>query len=140
MLRIIALLALFFTGLAFAEEKKYGKAKVAQIVSVYDGDTFKCHLTNYPPIIGNSISIRVFGVDCPEKKDKRPEMKKLAKEARDYTYKRLMEAKSIKLVDIQRGKYFRIVAKVLIDGSDLGQELIKLGYAKPYFGGTKEEW
>jgi endonuclease YncB( thermonuclease family) len=140
MLRMVALFGLFITGVIFAAEKNYGMAKVARITSVYDGDTFRCHLSGYPPIIGNSIGIRVYGVDCPEMRDKRPEIKKKAKRAREYTYMRLMEAKEIKLVNIQRGKYFRIVAQVLIDGSDLGQELIKHGYAKPYFGGTKEEW
>lgn len=140
MLRMVALLGLFITGIIYAAEKNYGMVRVAKITSVYDGDTFKCHLSDYPAIIGNSIGIRIFGIDCPEMKDKRPEIKKKAKMAREYTYMRLMEAKEIRLENIQRGKYFRIVAQVFIDGSDLGQELIKHGYAKPYFGGTKEEW
>jgi endonuclease YncB( thermonuclease family) len=41
---------------------------------------------------------------------------------------------------MQRGKYFRIVADVFVDGSNLGQELIERGLAKPYDGGTKPKW
>jgi endonuclease YncB( thermonuclease family) len=41
---------------------------------------------------------------------------------------------------MQRGKYFRIVADVYVDGSDLGQELIEKGLAKPYHGEKKPKW
>jgi hypothetical protein len=37
-------------------------------------------------------------------------------------------------------KYFRILARVMVDGNDLGAELIKYGLAKPYGGETKPVW
>lgn len=121
-------------------DKNYGEVIIQEVTSIYDGDTFRCNIKGYPAIIGEHIGIRVYGVDCPEMKDKREKIKALARQAKQYTVKRLREGKTIKLVNMKRGKYFRIVAEVYIDGSNLGDELIKKGFAKPYFGGKKISW
>ena len=54
--------------------------------------------------------------------------------------KRLREGKVIELRNMKRGKYFRIVAEVWIDGKSQGEELIELGLAKAYDGGKKVRW
>lgn len=36
------------------------------MVSVYDGDTFKVNIDDYPAIVGEAISIRIRGIDAPE--------------------------------------------------------------------------
>jgi micrococcal nuclease len=136
----LLLIYLICTTALLAEEKTYGTVKDITITSIYDGDTFKCNIKGYPSIIGEQIGIRVLGVDCPEMKDKRPDIKAKAQEAKQYTVKRLREGKVIELVDMRRDKYFRICAVVRIDGKDLGQELIAKGLAKAYDGGTKETW
>ena len=41
---------------------------------------------------------------------------------------------------MQRGKYFRILADVEVDGVDLGTLLVKEGLAKVYDGGKKSDW
>jgi micrococcal nuclease len=133
----ISILCLLITSFLFAEDKHYGNATVAEITSIYDGDTFRCSIAGYPAIIGDRIGIRVYGVDCPEMTDKSAEVKERARQAKQYTVQRLREGKVIELVNMQRDKYFRILAVVMIDGKDLGQELISKGFAKPYFGGTK---
>jgi len=135
---IVICLILSFS--VFAEDKIYGDAVVSEVTSIYDGDTFRCTIKGYPPIIGERIGIRVAGIDCPEMRDKRQSIKDLARQAKQYTVKRLREGKEIKLVNMRRGKYFRIVADVIIDGKNLSQELIEAGLAKPYDGGTKEKW
>ena len=53
---------------------------------------------------------------------------------------KVRKARRIKLVDIQKPKYFRLLANVSLDGSDLGTELIEWGLAQPYDGGTKPKW
>jgi endonuclease YncB( thermonuclease family) len=121
-------------------EKTYGTAVVAQVTSIYDGDTFRADIKDWPPIIGQRIGIRIAGIDCPELKDNRPAIKALALKAKQYTVKRLREAKKIELVDMMRDKYFRICTRVLVDGSDLGTELVREGLAKPYDGGKKIKW
>lgn len=124
----------------WAKEATYGNAIVAQVINVYDGDTFRCDIAGYPPVVGHDISIRVYGIDTPEIKDKRPEMKALAIRARDYVRERLKGANTIELRNIRRGKYFRLVADVYVDGVSVAHELLKAGLAKPYDGGTKEAW
>ena len=125
---------------AESQEKTYGNVEVAEVTSIYDGDTFRCNIKDYPPIIGERVPVRITGIDCPELKDKRQDIKELARQAKQFTVQRLREGKKIELVDMRRDKYFRILAKVVIDGNDLGQELVKAGLAKPYDGGTKSQW
>lgn len=128
-----------FTAL-YAADKVYGKVEVSKIMSIYDGDTFKVTIDSWPSIAGENIGIRVAGIDCPEMRDKRDRVKALAQQAKQHTVKRLREGKNIWLLNLQRDKYFRILADVEIDGKDLATELIKLGLAKPYDGGKKESW
>jgi endonuclease YncB( thermonuclease family) len=136
----IFIICLITITVLFAEDKNYGDAIVSEITSIYDGDTFRCTIEGYPAIIGERIGIRVNGIDCPEMKDKRQEIKEKARQAKQYAVKRLREGKVIKLTNMKRGKYFRIVADVIVDGKSLGQELLGQGLAKPYDGGTKEAW
>ena len=75
-----------------------------------------------------------------EMKDNRPEIKALARKAKQFTVAKLRGAKVIELKNMKRGKYFRIVAEVWVDGQNLGQLLIENGLAKPYDGGKKLKW
>lgn len=139
MKKVLIFLLIGFTIL-HAADKLYGKAKISEVRSIYDGDTFKCTIKSWPVIIGEDIGVRVAGVDCPEMRDPNPEIKAKAQEAKQYTVARLREGKNIWLMNMRRDKYFRILADVSIDGKDLGKELIEKGLAKPYDGGTKEAW
>ena len=49
----------------------------------------------------------------------------------------LKSAEHITLKNMERGKYFRIAADVLVDGEDLGNMLIEAGLAVRYDGGKK---
>lgn len=118
----------------------YGNASVKRIISVYDGDTFRCDLYDFPAIIGSNIGVRIYGIDTPEIRDKRPAIKALANKAKQFAKSMLMGSKVIVLKNMRRGKYFRIVAEVYIDEVNLGEELIKRRLAKPYYGGTKPKW
>ena len=53
---------------------------------------------------------------------------------------RLRAAKKIELRNMKRGKYFRIVADVYVDGMSLAQMLLEAGLAKPYDGRKKPKW
>ena len=118
----------------------YGDAIVSKVISVYDGDTFRVNIDSLPPIVGKNIAIRLKGVDTPEIKGKCQYEKDLALEARDFVRKKLFNAKEIKLNNLQRGKYFRVVAKVFIDGVSLEKELLDKGLAYKYQGGKKSSW
>lgn len=138
-LAVIAVLVTF-VSIGYSVEENYGSVTVDKIVSVYDGDTFTVDINKYPSIIGKKMHIRIYGIDTPEMKDDNPVVKQKAKSAKDFATKKLTKAKVVVLKNLMRDKYFRVLATVTADGEDVGQSLINAGYAKPYFGATKEVW
>jgi len=120
---------------------KFKDAIVSKVTSVYDGDTFRVNIDSYPKIVGYRMSIRINGIDTPEKKGKCKKEKDLAKLARKLTKSLLKNAKIIKLKNIKRGKYFRLVADVYTDNKSIAKLLIKNNLAVPYDGGHKsKDW
>ena len=119
---------------------QYGTVIVSKVISVYDGDTFRVDIASLPPIVGKNIAIRVNGVDTPEIRGKCQYEKNLALKARDFVRGKLANAKEIKLTNLQRGKYFRVVANVLVDGVSLERELLDNKLAYRYSGGKKLSW
>ena len=119
---------------------EYGTAIVSKVISVYDGDTFRVDIDSLPPIVGKNIPIRLNGVDTPEIQGKCQYEKDLALKARDFIRNKLANAKEIKLTKLQRGKYFRVVADVMIDGVSLETELLENKLAYKYSGGKKSSW
>ena len=119
---------------------QYGTVTVSKVISVYDGDTFRVNIASLPPIVGKNIPIRVNGVDTPEIQGKCKYEKNLALKARDFVRIKLTNAKEIKLTNLQRGKYFRVVANVVVDGVSLEQELLDNELAYRYDGGKKLSW
>lgn len=125
-------------NITFLSIKQYKTIKVEKIVSVYDGDTFKCDLKgNIPDLFGKSILVRINGVDTPEIKGDIVNHE-LAIKAQEFTFKMLSNGKKIELRNPQRDKYFRILADVYIDNVKLSDELLKNGLAKEYHGESKE--
>lgn len=139
LLTLIATTSLLFG--ASIKDKEYGNAIVEQVTSIYDGDTFRADIVGYPEIVGEHIGIRINGVDTPEIKGKCKKEKALARKAKQITVAALRGASTIELRHMKRGKYFRIVADVYVDGRNLADELVRSGLAVPYDGGTKlKDW
>jgi endonuclease YncB( thermonuclease family) len=137
----LAIALLLFSSLCFsAPTKTYGNVTVSRVVSVYDGDTIMVDIDQCPPIIGQGISVRIYGIDTPEIKSKNPQGAAIAKQARDYVQDLLKTAKVIELRNMQKDKYFRILAEVYADGQSIADLLRQKGYAVPYDGGTKQDW
>lgn len=122
-------------------KKNYGTVLVSEVTSIYDGDTFRVNIKGYPDLLGYRMSIRVNGVDTPEMRGKCQQEKDLARKAKQITVAALRNGKKIELRNMKRGKYFRIVADVYIDGESLTTKLINSGLAVKYDGGTKtKDW
>jgi micrococcal nuclease len=119
---------------------EYGSAIVSEVRSIYDGDSFRVNINGWPDIIGKGIPIRVLGVDAPEMRGKCEAEKILARQAKQHTVALLRSGKMIELKNTQRGKYFRILANVIIDGMSLADSLIKNGLARRYDGGKRGGW
>jgi endonuclease YncB( thermonuclease family) len=136
------LLSILLITASFVTQAKpqYGTVTVSKVISVYDGDTFRVNIDSLPSIVGKNIPIRVNGIDTPEIRGKCQYEKNLALKARDFVRNKLANAKEIKLTNLQRGKYFRVVANVLVDGVSLEQELLDNELAYEYSGGKKLSW
>jgi len=118
-------------------EMTYGNVTITEVTSIYDGDTFRASISGYPPIIGQHISIRINGVDTPEIRGQCDQEMVLARKAKQHTVNMLRSAKTIELRNMQRGKYFRIVADVYADGQSVSEGLVSEGLAVVYDGGKK---
>ena len=136
----LLLLILYLGVYSVQAAPEYGTVIVSKVISVYDGDTFRVDIDSLPPIVGKNIAIRLNGVDTPEIQGKCQYEKDLALIARDFVRNKLANAKEIKLTKLQRGKYFRVVADVMIDGVSLEKELLENKLAYKYTGGKKSSW
>jgi len=138
---LVRLLLLLATPTAINASPNYGSTFISGITSVYDGDTFRANIADYPPIVGENIGIRINGIDTPEMKGKCNRESALAKFAQEHTEKTLLSAKVIELRNMKRGKYFRIVADVYVDGVNLGEQLVNQGFAVIYDGqSSRRDW
>ena len=131
---------LFLSSVVFAADKRFGDVVVSEVTSIYDADTFRVTIKGWPDIIGERMSVRVLGVDAPEIRGKCESEKQAARLAKQFTVDVLRSAKKVELKDIQRGKYFRILANVYVDGENLAQALIQAKHGRVYNGGTRDGW
>ena len=105
----------------------------------YDSDTITVDIPNVPKLFGKRINVRVAHIDSPEIKGKLPCEKDAARTGKKLVQNLLKRAKRIDLYNVERDKYFRILADVEIDGQDLKQILLKNSLAYNYEGKTKEK-
>ncbi|HBI30049.1 MAG TPA: nuclease [Deltaproteobacteria bacterium] len=105
-----------------------------EYVRNYDGDTMTVNIPGVHPLFGNEIGIRVRGIDTLEIRIKYPFEKQKVKETKTLIEGILNRANEITLHDIEREKYFRIVASVIVDGQNLSDLLLAKKLAVPYDG------
>ncbi len=120
--------------------KEYNTLFVTEVTSVFDADTFRVNIKDVPPIIGQRMPVRILGVDAPEIRGKCQAEKVKARLAKQFTVEQLRSAKIIELRNVRRGKYFRLLANVYIDGKNLADSLIQAGHARAYEGGKRQGW
>jgi len=117
----------------------YGDVVISRVTNVYDGDTFRVDIDQWPALIGKNAPIRINNIDTPELRAKCPNEKRLALLAKKFTQTKLQHARVIELKRLNRGKYFRITADVFIDGENLGDNLLAAGFARVYSGKYKKQ-
>lgn len=109
---------------------------------VVDGDTVKVFIASLPDKL-NPISVRILGIDTPEKGDKASckKERELAEQATAFTQQAIGSAKKVEFINIQGwDKYHRILAEVMVDGKNLGTLLVQEGLAREYKGGKRASW
>lgn len=128
---------LIVSGRALADE--HSGPYQLDVISVYDGDTFKANVKIWPNL-NSIVSVRVNGVDTPEMKGKCPYERELAIKSRNAAENFLSQGK-ITLHNVKTGKYAgRIIADVKFGQIFLHTYLIDAGLGRPYNGGKRISW
>lgn len=115
-----------------------------EVIKVIDGDTIVVRADWLIPELGNHISIRVLGVDTPEKgfRGKCLSERQRAEAATEYVRTLIQPGEVIKVVPKRFDKFGgRILGTIDIPGhGDLSQLLVANNFAVPYYGKTKQSW
>ncbi len=114
-----------------------------EITRVIDGDTVEIAVDFLPKPLPPKLSIRVIGIDTPEKAPRaqcEAEAKK-AVEATRFTKRAVAEATKTEVYLLKWDKYGgRVLGDVYLDHQSLAQSLISAGLARPYKGDAKQSW
>ncbi|MES1200523.1 MAG: thermonuclease family protein [Pseudomonadota bacterium] len=95
--------------------------------AVIDGDTLRDGSERY----------RVENIDAPERgaRAECPHERALAEASRAYVVEWVADARRIEAIPSgRRDRYGRVVARIQIDGVDLGERLMQIGLAQPWRG------
>lgn len=104
-------LCLVFSSVALAYE--------AKVVAVADGDTITVLY------LDKQVKIRLYGIDCPEKKQA------FGNRAKQYT-SQMVHGKTVEVTATGKDRYGRTIAWVAIDGKSLNESLVAAGLAWHY--------
>lgn len=135
---LVGFLVVFCSLSAFAAQYKW------EVVRVVDGDTVIVTANWLLPELGNHISIRVLGVDTPEKPPRaKCENEAVLAESASSFVKSIIHPGDVVIVTPKGfDKYGgRILGNVYIPNhGDLSKLLVDNNYAHPYYGKTKQSW
>lgn len=109
----------------------------AKIEKVVDGDTVDVTID-----VGFGMfckqRVRINGIDTPEKNSSDPLEKKMGHEATEFVESWVKKQKKFRIKTYKDDKYGRLLADVYGDNDEfLNEQMVNLGYAWRYDGGTK---
>ena len=138
----LLLILIILPTLALAKDVEMKKYNY-KLTRVLDGDTVAFEAPFLPEPLKKELSIRVYGVDTPEKgfraKCESENTKGLA--ATEFTKKSIASAKKIEVAIANWDKFGgRVLGDVILDGQSLRSLLIQNGYAREYYGEAKQSW
>ena len=145
----LLVIALMVPFIAFAQGKqKPGVTYDAVLTRVVDGDTVAFQANFLPEPLKKELSVRVFGVDTPEKGHRALCPSEAAKgeaargeAASAFTKAAVNASTKRQIVLMDWDKYGgRVLGDILLDGKSLRQMLITNGYAREYYGEAKQSW
>lgn len=145
MKKVFLSLALLLAGItpAYAQKQPVGVTYDVEILRVVDGDTVAFKADFLPAPLKKELSIRVYGVDTPEKgfRAKCPSEDQRGQSATAFTKELVTVAKKRQIVLYDWDKYGgRVLGDVILDGYSLRSLLISKGFAREYYGEAKQSW
>jgi len=96
-----------------------------------------------PEPLKQELSIRVYGVDTPEKSWRAECDSEAAwgEQASQFTKDQLNGATTLQVAIYKWDKFGgRVLGDIIIDGKSLRHMLIENGFAREYYGDKKESW
>jgi endonuclease YncB( thermonuclease family) len=124
-------------------KQKAGVTYDANITRVIDGDTVAFEAAWLPDPLKKELSIRVFGVDTPEKGHRAqcPSEAQRGEAASKFTKDMIAASQKRQVVLMAWDKYGgRVLGDVILNGQSLRGMLISKGYAREYYGEAKTSW
>ncbi len=143
MKKLITILLLAISTVAVAQKQKPMNIYDFPITRVIDGDTVAFQATFLPPPLKQELSIRVFGVDTPEKGHRAmcPSEDQRGQAATAFTKNAITKAQKRQVAIADWDKYGgRVLGDILLDGQSLRTMLIQNGFAREYYGEAKTSW
>ena len=138
---------LLVAGLAFVSLSAFANPYDWKVTRVIDGDTVAFKADFMPAPLKPELSIRVLGVDTPEKGHRAscPQEAAAAEKASQFTKDTLNNAYKNKLpvlIEIQKHDKYggRVLGDVIVNGERLSALLIANGHARTYHGKKKTSW
>ena len=129
--------------ISLAQKQKVGVTYDAIINRVIDGDTVVVQANFLPDPLKKELSVRIFGVDTPEKGHRAqcPREAALGQRATEYTTRAVTSASRVTVMLREWDKYGgRVIGDIMVDGTSLRTRLIREGLAREYFGEAKTSW
>ena len=140
----LLLLLLIVPTLALAQPRQRpGVTYDAVITRVIDGDTVAFQADFLPAPLKKELSIRVYGVDTPEKgfRAQCPSEAQRGEAASAFTKQMIANSQQRQVVLMDWDKYGgRVLGDVILNGVSLRSELIRNGFAREYYGEAKTSW
>jgi endonuclease YncB( thermonuclease family) len=140
---ITVLLAFGLTNAIAQGKQKEGVTYDAVLTRVIDGDTVAFQANFLPEPLKKELSVRVFGVDTPEKGHRAlcPSEAARGEAATAFTKAQINASTKRQVVLMAWDKYGgRVLGDILLDGKSLRQMLIQNGFAREYYGEAKQSW
>jgi len=106
---------------------------ISKVVEVTHGDKLVVNIAEPHELADNYIKVSLKDIDAPDATKSCPKQIEFGVKVRDYVSKRLSDASSIKLSNIRKTNT-KLIAQVIVDGKDLGNELVEMGYASEEYG------
>ena len=140
---IAILLAFGLTNAIAQGKQKEGVTYDAVLTRVIDGDTVAFQANFLPEPLKKELSVRVFGVDTPEKGHRAlcPSEAARGEAATAFTKAQINASTKRQVILMAWDKYGgRVLGDILLDDKSLRQMLIQNGFAREYYGEAKQSW
>jgi endonuclease YncB( thermonuclease family) len=106
---------------------------VSKVIEVIQGDKFIVDIAEPHELAGTNINLNLRDIDAPDAIRSCPKQLEFGIKVKDIVAQKLKNASSIKIKNYRKTSK-AVIAEVIVDGKDLGAELVENGYASDEYG------